>query len=134
MILPTGTDAARGYYAEEWVFWIQIVLMGALQVLCVFWLFLILRIMLIVVTKGGSEASDDREEDEEQGEVGKMAGKSVDGGGRGGDERGAAAGGGGRLGKKVPRGQLMTFFWPQRRGEKAIDPWNRRNHSGVSRR
>eukprot|EP01117_Protostelium_nocturnum_P009698 TRINITY_DN3466_c0_g2_i1.p1 TRINITY_DN3466_c0_g2~~TRINITY_DN3466_c0_g2_i1.p1 ORF type:complete len:380 (-),score=108.39 TRINITY_DN3466_c0_g2_i1:34-1173(-) len=45
------------------------VLLIMLQILCIFWFFLILRILFNLVKTGGKKSSDEREDDEDQGDV-----------------------------------------------------------------
>ncbi|PRP88849.1 glycylpeptide N-tetradecanoyltransferase 2 [Planoprotostelium fungivorum] len=69
LLTKGGIDASQGWFAAPWIFWVMFSLMAILQALCIFWLFLILRIMVVFLLKGGDKASDDREDDEDQGEV-----------------------------------------------------------------
>lgn len=63
-VLAVGTDLKRGYVVNKEMFWIMFSLLALLQALCIFWYFLILRIMFRFVT--GQHAGDDREEDDEE--------------------------------------------------------------------
>jgi acyl-CoA-dependent ceramide synthase len=61
--LPLRWDPALGYFSTKLSNWFFIILLGSLQVLLVFWLYLIFRVVAKVVK--GSALADNRSDDED---------------------------------------------------------------------